>query len=137
MEWTSPLKKPKSKSNPLQEELKKFKKPKCVISKACVKRITLRKDVDHRACEWVARWIEQLIRERCFPSSLLDDDFDSLLGKYFDVKDALNIIEQLRNDYRKAFPLTEPPDDDLSWVADVIRKDLHALELLPHGYLNT
>ena len=136
MDWTSPIKKSKSKeSNPLAEELKKFKKPKCVISRACVKRITLRRDVDIIGCEWVARWIEQLIRERCYPSTLLSDDFDHLLGKYFEIKDALIIIEQLREDYRKAFPLPQIPDDDLAWVADVIRKDLHALELLPPHYI--
>ena len=130
------MKKPKSKKdNPLVEELKKFKKPKCVISRSCVKRITLRKDVDKLGCEWVARWIEQLIRENAYPSPLLDDDFDYLLGKYFDVPKALSIVEQLRNDYRKAFPLTEPPDDDLLWVAAVLRADPKALELLPPHYL--
>jgi len=137
MNLTSPIKPKKAKENPLEEELKKFKKPKCTISKATAKRISGVKNVDSAGCAWFERWIDQLIRERAYPPQLKSDDFYSLLGRYFEPHTILEILEKARTDFKQAFPLADPkpPEDDLSWVSGVLKADPNALIDIPHDYL--
>ena len=140
MNWESPLKpKKEPKNDPITTELKLFKKPKPLISKATVKRITYVKDADTASCFWFDRWIEQLVRERSYPPQLKSDDFYSLLGRYFEPTTIIEILDKARNDYWKAFPLTLPsiPDDDnLSWLPDVLRNDPVVLSELPLNFLS-
>jgi hypothetical protein len=132
----SPLKPPKAKKE--DDVLEKFKKPKAVISKSTVKKIAEVKSVDKLGCEWADRWVTQLIRERCLPPQLLSEDFESVLGKFMIIKDALEILEQFRNDYRRAFPLAlvEDSPDTLDWLRDTLRADPAALDDLPPHYLD-
>ena len=137
--WESPLKKPvkKEKETPIQEELKKFKKPKCLISKSSAKKIVAVKAVDSAGCFWLERWVEQLVRERSYPPQLKSDDFYSLLSRYFENRVVLDILDRVRKDYRQAFSLSEPvvDDDDLSWLNETLKADPHAISELPENYL--
>ena len=139
--WESPLKiktpKQEKEKNPLEQELKKFKKPKCLISKASAKKVAMVKSVDSAGCFWLERWIDQLVRERSYPPQLKSDDFYSLLSRYFEPKVVLEILERVRKDYRQAFPLSEPVDeeDDLSWLSETLKADPHAIKLIPENYL--
>lgn len=134
--WESPIKqKKKDKITPLQEELKKFKKPKCLISKSSAKQIVGAKAVDSAGCFWLERWIEQLVRERSYPPQLKSDDFFSLLSRYFENKVALEILEKVRKEYRHAFSLTEPPEDDLSWLVGVLKADPMVMKDLDPDFL--
>jgi hypothetical protein len=135
--WESPLKKTqkKEKDDPIQQELKKFKKPKCLISKSSAKHIVCVKTIDSAGCFWLERWIEQLVRECSYPPQLKSDDFFSLLNRYFETKVVLDILNKVRKEYRQAFSLTEPPEDDLSWLSDVIKGDPMAMIDLDPDFL--
>lgn len=131
------MNKPKPKVDPIEEELKKFKKSKPIVSKAAVKRITGVSNVDAAGCFWLDTWIEQLVRERSYPPQLKSDDFYSLLGRYFAPDTILEVLEKARTDYRRAFPLADPtpPDDDLRWLPETLRADPNAIKDLPLNYL--
>lgn len=134
--WESPIKqKKKDKITPLQEELKKFKKPKCLISKSSAKQIVGVKNVDSTGCFWLERWIEQLVRERSYPPQLKSDDFFSLLSRYFENKVVLEILDKVRKEYRLAFSLNEPPEDDLSWLVGVLKADPMVMKDLDPDFL--
>lgn len=138
MNWESPIKQKKNaKDDPMKEELKKFKKAKPIISKGAVKRITGVKSVDSAGCYWFDSWIDQLVRERSYPPQLKSDDFYSLLGRYFEPRTILEVLEKARIDYRRAFPLAdpEPPSDDLTWIVGTLQADPHAISDLPRNYL--
>jgi len=120
-----------------KERLALFKKEKPVISKAQLKRIVGVKNVDTTGCYWFDCWIDQLVRERSYPPQLKSDDFYSLLGRYFDGRVILDILERAREDYRRAFPLCEPVEDvgDLSWLVEALKADPAVVAFLPTNYL--
>jgi hypothetical protein len=124
------------KAKEAKEQIALFKKEKPLISKGQLKRITGVKNVDAMGCYWFDRWIDQLVRERSYPPQLKSDDFYSLLGRYFDGKVILEILEKARIEYRRAFPLCEPECDDLSWLIGVLKADPNAMSLLPPNYLD-
>ena len=127
----------KPKVDPIEEELKKFKKPKPIISKSSVKRITGISNVDAAGCFWLDSWIEQLVRERSYPPQLKSDDFYSLLGRYFEPRTILEVLDKARTEYRRAFPLADPApaDDDLQWLPALLQTDPNAIKDLPINYL--
>lgn len=133
----SPIRKKKALEDPLKEELKKFKKAKPLTSKGSVKRITGAKNVDSAGCYWFDSWIDQLVRERSYPPQLKSDDFYSLLGRYFEPRTILEVLEKARAEYRRAFSLSDPAEeeDDLAWIVDTIQADPHAIKELPDNYL--
>ena len=129
-QWASPLASKQSKSvvkekeEAKKEELKLFKKPKCKISKGHAKKIVCVKDVDNAGCAWLERWIDDLVRSNCFPPQLVSDDFYASLPKYFAPDKVLSILEDVRRDYRRAFPLSSVEDEnDLSTLADTLKQD--------------
>jgi len=121
-----------------KEQALLFKKAKPVLSKGSVKRIVLVKNVDESGCYWVENWIDQLVRGHSYPPQLKSDDFYSLLGRYFDGPTALSLLERVRADYRRAFPMADPQEevDDLSWLRETLRADPNALVDLPPNYLD-
>jgi hypothetical protein len=128
-DWGSPLKKKEQK----EEE---FKKVKCVIPAATVKKVMGITAVDEVQCRWMERWVDQLVRENSYPPQLRGAEFYSLLGSYFNGDTALSILERARGDFARAFPLTQKTnEDDLSWLAAVLRSDAEALKDLPVNYL--
>jgi hypothetical protein len=130
-EWVSPLKKPKKKDDALD-----FKKVKCVIPAATVKKVMGISAVDEFQCRWMERWIDQLVRENSYPPQLRGADFYALLGSYFNGDTALGILERARGDFTRAFPLTQKTkEDDLAWLAAVLRSDAEAVKDLPVNYL--
>jgi len=134
MEWTSPLKKPKKTKE--EKDKEDFKKVKCVIPAATVKKVTGITAVDDVQCRWMERWVDQLVRENSYPPQLRGADFYSLLGSYFNGDTALAILERARGDFARAFPLTQKTnEDDLGWLSAVLRLDAAALKDLPQNYL--
>jgi hypothetical protein len=130
IDWVTPLKKPKKK------ETEDFKKVKCVIPAATVKKVMGVTAVDEVQCRWMERWIDQLVRENSYPPQLKGADFYSLLGSYFSGEVALAILERARGEFARAFPLTQKTkEDDLSWLSAVLRLDAEALRDLPVNYL--
>jgi hypothetical protein len=138
--WASPLKPPKAaKAKEEKETIEKFKKPKPVLTKACVKRIADVKSVDRIGCEWADRWVDQLIRENMYPPQFLSEDFDSMLGKFMEIKTALDILSRFKSEYRRAFPLSETAEtipDKLEWLIGVLRSDPVVIKSLPPHYLD-
>lgn len=137
--WASPLKPPKATKVKAEKEVaEKWKKSKAVVSKATIKRAVGVKSVDRLGCEWADRWITQLIREKCLPPQLLSDDFESVLGKFMIIKDALEILDKFRNDYRAAFPLSVVDDspDSLDWLRATLLADAAVINNLPPHYLD-
>jgi len=123
--WASPIAKKDTVAKEKEEELKLFKKAKCKISKGHAKRIVMAKDVDSAGCAWIERWIDNLVRGNCFPPQLVSDDFYASLPKFFAPDKVLSILEEVRRDYKRAFPLSSIDDeDDLSWLSDELKKDV-------------
>jgi hypothetical protein len=118
-----------------KEQERLFKKARPALSKGSVKRIVRVKQVDEAGCYWMENWIDQLIRGNSYPPQLKSGDFCSLLGRYFDAPTILSILEKARTDYRRAFPMADPEDDDLSWLVTILRSDPNALIDLPHNFL--
>jgi hypothetical protein len=121
-----------------KEQKALFKKDKPLMSKGQLKKIVSVKNVDATGCYWFDRWIDQLVRERSYPPQLKSDDFYSLLGRYFEGRVILEILEKARIDYRRAFPLCEPEEEvgDLSWLVEAIKRDPNALASLPLNFLS-
>jgi hypothetical protein len=119
-----------------KEQERLFKKARPALSKGSVKRIVRVKQVDEAGCYWMENWIDQLIRGNSYPPQLKSGDFCSLLGRYFDAPTILSILEKARTDYRRAFPMADPEDDDLSWLVTIIRSDPNALIDIPPNYLS-
>ena len=127
-QWASPMSKPNKKIKE-EDPMKDFKKEKCKISKGHAKKIVLVKDVDSAGCAWIERWIDGLVRGNCFPPQLVSDDFYASLPKFFAPDKVLSILEEVRKDYRRAFPLSSTDDeDDLSWLCEELKKDPVVME---------
>lgn len=134
MNWSNPIKQKKIKQ---EDSLKDFKKKRPIISNASLKRICAVKNSDLSGCQWLERWLEQFVRENSYPPKLISDDFYSLLNHYFEPKIVVDILEKVRKDYRRAFPLSEPQEevDTLEWLIDLLRKDPVVVAELPPDYL--
>lgn len=129
MSWSAPIAKKEKK-----EPLKDFKKQRPLLSNASVKRICLARHSDKESCYWLERWIQQFVRECSYPPQLISDDFYSLLNRYFEGKRILEILEKVRYDYKRAFPLNEEVDS-LDWIVEVLKKDPMVVAELPTEYL--
>ena len=93
---------------------------------------------DPMMAQWVERWIDDFVRGNSYPPQLRSADFYSLLSTYFSPEQVLGILEKIRTDYHRAFPLVETrqADDDLAWLPPLMRADAVAVSLLPKGYLD-
>lgn len=133
MDWSNPIKKRKKADDPLKD----FKKKRPSLSNASVKRVCAVKTSDTASCRWLQNWIDQFVRENSYPPQLVSDDFYSLLSHYFEPKKIVDILERVRRDYRRAFPLSEPQEevDTLEWLIDLLRKDPIVVAELPPDYL--
>jgi hypothetical protein len=87
---------------------------------------------------WVERWIDDWVRGNSYPPQLRSNDFYSLLEKFFDPSMVLKVLERIRIEYHRAFPLVETrqADDDLAWLPPLMRADAVAVSFLPLGYLD-
>jgi len=115
----SPLKRKKEK------EVKEWKTERPVISKATVKRVCQCDYADTSTCWWLERWIDDLVRSYSYPPQLKSDDFYSLLGYYFDGPTTIKILEQVREDYIRIYPL-KPLYEDMDWLPLVLEQDENA-----------
>ena len=128
-QWASPLAKTTKKKEKEEDPLKDFKKAKCKISKGHAKKIVMAKDVDSAGCAWIERWIDNLVRGNCFPPQLVSDDFYASLPKFFAPDKVLNILEEVRRDYKRAFPLSSIEDNDnLDGLFDTLKQDPVVME---------
>jgi len=132
MDWTSPLKKPKSKK---PDELALFKTPKPKISIGSTRSILdTHNDVGIEVARWVERWITQLVRERSLPPQLISSDFLAVLGKFLRAEDALEILTNIRNDYKREFPLSQSNavlfDFNMEDLPSIVERDEAAKELM-------
>lgn len=145
-EWMSPIRPKKQKevkAPPTREELQKkiqklFAKPKCVISVATSKKVLNATRGDPLMAQWVERWIDDWVRGNSYPPQLRSNDFYSLLEKYFDPSKVLEVLEQIRIAYHRAFPTTDtrPEDDDLEWLPSLLRGDAVVVSSLLPRYLD-
>jgi len=87
---------------------------------------------------WVERWIDDWVRGNSYPPQLRSNDFYSLLEKFFDPSMVLKVLERIRIEYHRAFPLVETrlADDDLAWLPPLMRADAVAVSFLPPQYLD-
>jgi len=84
------------------------------LTSGAVKSILLCKEtVGQSLIDWTERWITQLVREHSYPPQLVSADFIWKLSSYFSPTVALEILQQIRSDYRSAFPISETKDDEL------------------------
>lgn len=71
-------------------------------------------------CEWIERWLDQFIRERCLPPQILGTDPLGMLTMYLTNKDALEAIERIRRDFVQSFPQGAKEPDDFQFLLGVV-----------------
>ena len=145
MNWESPIKTKKSikeaPAPPTREEAetkikKMFKKPKCCISASQTKKVLASTVSDTLICEWLERWIDELVRSRSYPPQLRSNDFYSLLPTYFEPATVLKILEEVRSAFSLAFPLLKPKEDDsLDHLSSILQSDPAVVSYLPPRFL--
>ena len=145
MNWESPIKTKKSVKEapppPTREEAeakikKMFKKPKCCISASQTKKVLASPHADTLICEWLERWIDDLVRSRSYPPQLRSNDFYSLLPTYFEPMTVLKILEEVRLAFSLAFPLLKPKEDDsLDYLPGILLADPAVVSFLPPRFL--
>ena len=64
--------------------------------------------------DWTERWISQLVRENSYPPQLVSSDFIWKLSEYFSPAVALETLQQIRTDFKKAFPIVEEKEEELN-----------------------
>ena len=103
--WSSPLSKDWKEK---KEDIKKEVKPKVrvIISKGEGKRLTKR-SCDRGHCEWLGRWLKQLVEERCLPPQIAGAEPSSNLVKFMGADETDKILSKLREDFNASFPITE------------------------------
>jgi len=103
--WSSPLSKDwKEKKDDIKKEVKP--KVRVIISKGEGKRLTKR-SCDRGHCEWLGRWLKQLVEERCLPPQIAGAEPSSSLVKFMGAEETEKILTKLREDFNASFPITE------------------------------
>jgi hypothetical protein len=80
------------------------KKIKCAINKAEGRKLTKRA-CDVGQCEWLERWLTQLVQEMSYPPQLAGSEAYSNLSKFLGTQ-AETILERLRNEFNLIYPVT-------------------------------
>jgi len=110
-DWGNPLKTKSSKKKE-ETELPLFKKEKLSLSKSEAKKILNNsQDLGFHQIEWVQRWLEQRVREKCLPPQLSGEYAFASIGKFLNPHDAISLLDEIRSDYKKAHTQYEPKDD--------------------------
>ena len=110
--WSSPLSKDwKEKKDDTKKEVKP--KVKVAISKGEGKRLTKRA-CDRGHCEWLGRWLKQLVEERCLPPQIAGAEASSNLLKFMGAEETEKILTKLREDFNASFPITACKEPDPS-----------------------
>ena len=108
---SSPLKTRGSK-NKNEKQLALFKKVKLFLTKSEAKKVLNSSlNLSYHQIEWVQRWLEQRVRERCLPPQLSGADAFSCIGLFLDPRDAISLLEEIRSDFQKMNPKTEIVND--------------------------
>jgi hypothetical protein len=113
------LKQPKAPKAPKEEVVKKVK-PR--VSKPAAKAIVKVKTMDDLGAMWVERWIENYVACNSLPPQLISNDFISLSGRFMGALPAMNVIEQIRKQYKAAFFNTDE-EDSFQFLLDAVEKD--------------
>lgn len=108
-----------------KEELADFKKVKCRISKATLRKLTGCMG-DAVGCIWMEYYLDNWVRSNAYPPQLVSDDIFSLLYRYFP-KDKIELItDTIRRDYLSAFPMPYErleEDSSLEHLYDILSQD--------------
>ena len=111
MNYGSPLSKDYRKPKK-EEELKKFPKEKLKISVATAKKILkpLKVEVGLAETNWVNSYVENAVRSRCLPLSLLSNDFPAEVQRTFG-ENAKDFLETMLRDFQLNCPKNVPALD--------------------------
>jgi hypothetical protein len=128
--WGSPLAKtakPSAKKASPPDPIKELKKlqPKPRVSKSAARAILgEKKGVDTLRALWVEQWIDNLVRNNCYPPQLVSDDFIAKLGQLFAPDKATEILAHLRSDFRLQSVWEDPTNYD--FLVEAMKADKHA-----------
>ena len=106
MNYGSPLSKDTRQVKKKDDQLEKFKPEKSKISVATTKKVLkpLKVEVGQSECRWLNQYVENEVRGRCLPLSLMSNDFLAELEKTFGEEGSKGFLETLRT----AFQLNSP-----------------------------
>jgi hypothetical protein len=110
-----------------EAQLKLFKPDKIRISKSTAKQIcdADSNEISKAVCRWCEWYIETLCRERSYPLQMVSDDFVPMISKMLDASDALQLLERIRCEFRRAFPKMDTKED-FQFLLDAIATDPNA-----------
>ena len=111
MNYGSPFSKDHKKPKK-EEELEKFKPEKLKISIATAKKILkpLKVEVGLAETKWINQYVENVVRSRCLPLSLLSNDFPAEVQRTFG-EDAKGFLETMLRDFQLNSPKNVPALD--------------------------
>lgn len=110
MNYGSPFSKDHKKSK--TDELEKFKPEKLKISIATAKKILkpLKIEIGLSETKWVNQYVENVVRSRCLPLSLLSNDFPAEVQRTFG-EGAKDFLETMLRDFQLNSPKGVPALD--------------------------
>ena len=109
--WGSPINnEPKEKPSKKKEVIEKPpKKKKCPITKTAARTLLgIKGTITTSQCEWVERWLTQLMRERSLPPQICSENAFGILSQFLSHSDLLQVLERIRYD----FALQQPKHDE-------------------------
>ncbi len=111
MNYGSPFSKDHKKPKK-EDELKKFPKEKLKISVATTKKVLkpLKVEVGLAEATWLNYYVENVVRSRCLPLSLLSNDFQAEVQRTFG-EDAKGFLETILRDFQASCPKNVPALD--------------------------
>jgi hypothetical protein len=75
--------------------------------------VQCKKALGEGAVGWIERWITQLVQERSLPPQLASKDFAGKIFEVFAPREALEILDRVRADFRVAWGHLFEPEKDL------------------------
>jgi len=106
-DWGNPLKPKKGKDTKkvVETELPLFKREKLSLSKSEAKKVlNMSVDLGFHQIEWVQRWLEQRVRERCLPPQLSGANAFASIALFLSPPDVISLLDDIRRDFRATLP---------------------------------
>ena len=121
---SAPLLKSSEKAKKPKDDLQPFKPVKPKIGKASAKHLVeFKGDLSKQQILWIERWMTQLVQERSLPPQIAGADAFAALAQILAPADCLAVLEKLREDFARAFPLSVPQKEDFAFLESAVAAD--------------
>jgi len=112
--WGSPINnEPKEKPSKKKEVIEKPpKKKKCPITKTAARTLLgIKGTITTSQCEWVERWLTQLMRERSLPPQICSENAFGILSQFLSHSDCLDVLQKIRTEFSQLQPTRDESEE--------------------------